>query len=268
MSEKKTWKRPDQVKTFRTSDPKQMLGKYLPKQVCKTWTEDFVDQDTGEVIGIERIQPLVDSGYISQNKLQQIQFAIQAGDIKDVEVSNEDVCEVSKYIPNYLNAYLVEMRHGQLKDLYAVYAQTIETAIETAIAFGQMYRGFSGYITTSKVTPLNAVLVPDDHPCIPEHEQTPAFERKDYFKVNTRTTWIDIDKEKHFDTDYIIAAGEVGEAKERIARLLDILKEEAKKNGGSGDTDSETIIRKAAPFNVTCCVPREFSELYRVKSSL
>jgi len=53
------------------------------------------------------------------------------------------VCEVYKYIPNYLNAYLVEMRHGQLKDLYAVYAQTIETAIETAIAFGQMYRGFS-----------------------------------------------------------------------------------------------------------------------------
>jgi len=29
MTEKKQWKRPQDVVTFRTSDPKEMLGKYM-----------------------------------------------------------------------------------------------------------------------------------------------------------------------------------------------------------------------------------------------
>jgi hypothetical protein len=43
MTEKKQWKRPQDVVTFRTSDPKEMLGKYMPKHAVKTWTEDFRD---------------------------------------------------------------------------------------------------------------------------------------------------------------------------------------------------------------------------------
>ena len=44
MTEERQWKRPDQVETFRTSDPKEMLHKYLPKHVLKTWKEDFIDE--------------------------------------------------------------------------------------------------------------------------------------------------------------------------------------------------------------------------------
>ena len=87
MTEKREWKRPDQVETFRTSDPKKMFGKFLPKNVLKTWTEDFIDEDTKEVVSIERNQVIVQAGEITQEKLQEIQFAIQAGDIEDVEVA-------------------------------------------------------------------------------------------------------------------------------------------------------------------------------------
>lgn len=59
MTEKKQWKRPQDVVTFRTSDPKEMLGKYMPKHALKTWTEDFLDQDTGETVSIERNQIVV-----------------------------------------------------------------------------------------------------------------------------------------------------------------------------------------------------------------
>lgn len=83
MTEERQWKRPDQVETFRTSDPKEMLHKYLPKHVLKTWKEDFIDEDTHEVVTIERNEVIVDSGEITQDKLQQIMFAIQAGDIED-----------------------------------------------------------------------------------------------------------------------------------------------------------------------------------------
>ena len=106
MTEKKQWKRPQDVVTFRTSDPKEMLGKYLPKHALKTWTEDFRDEDSGEVVSIERNPILVARGYISQEKLAEIQFAIQAGDIQDVEVSEEDVQDMALYTPNYQSNFI------------------------------------------------------------------------------------------------------------------------------------------------------------------
>ena len=113
---------------------------------------------------------------------------------------------------------------------------------------------------------MDAKLVPDNHQCIPEADRKPADERKDYFKVQVRTEYIDGNlKLKHYDTYYIIAAKDVGEAKDRIARLLDIMKAEAERErGGEPDKDEHrTTIRKAAPFDVDCIVPREFTELYQ-----
>ena len=37
-----------------TSDPKEIINKYLAKRVFKTWVENFVDEDSGEVVSIER----------------------------------------------------------------------------------------------------------------------------------------------------------------------------------------------------------------------
>ncbi len=41
---------------------KANIGRKLAAKVLKTWTEDFEDEDTGEVIPIERTQPVVDRG--------------------------------------------------------------------------------------------------------------------------------------------------------------------------------------------------------------
>ena len=269
MTEKREWKRPDQVETFRTSDPKKMFGKFLPKNVLKTWTEDFIDEDTKEVVSIERNQVIVQAGEITQEKLQEIQFAIQAGDIEDVEVCNEDVQPMSVQTASYWIPYSLELeRWGMtiVKDHYVCYANDINQAIRIATEFGQMYRGFSGDVKVNRVVRMDARLVPDNHQCIPEDDRKPADERKDYFKVQVRTEYIDGNcKLKHYDTYYIVHAKDVGEAKERIALLLEIMKaEDEQKNGKhEEDPDRRTTIRKAMPFEVDCIVPREFSELYR-----
>ena len=44
--------RKDEIR-FKTDDPKRMLNKYICARVLKTWTEDFVDEDTGELLSIE-----------------------------------------------------------------------------------------------------------------------------------------------------------------------------------------------------------------------
>ena len=273
MTEKKQWKRPQDVVTFRTSDPKQMLGKYMPKHAVQTWTEDFIDEDTGETVSVERNQIVVGRGYISQEKLAEIQFAIQAGDIQDVEVSEEDVRDMTLYTPSYLTNFMVEIPilsdAGSItKNHFAVRAQTIPQAIQIAAEFGQMYRGFEGFIRATRVVTIDASIVPDDHACIPEENRKPADERKDYFKVQVRREWVEDMKLKKSDIYYIVAANDVGQAKERIALLLDIMKaEQEKEQGIKVENNRRTTIRKAIPFEVDCIVPKEFSDLFYEKET-
>lgn len=269
--EKETWKRPQDIKTFRTNDPKEMFEKYLPKPVFRTWNENFVDEDTGKNVMIERRELVCSKGIIDQEKLQLISFALQAGEIQDVEVCNEDISEMKLDQSNYLTAYMVDLYLGLGdRQSFACYAQNIPQAIKIATDFGNVYRGFEGYIKTEKVAMINADLVPDNHQCIPAEEQKPAYERKDYFRVRTYTTYWEGMSLKHYTHDYIVAANEVGEAKERISRLLDYLKAMALKNGDFtvGEGERTTIIQKAAPFKVDCCVPKEFSDLYHEQYDL
>ena len=37
-----------------------MLGRKLAARVLNTWVEDFVDEDTGEVVSIERNEVIID----------------------------------------------------------------------------------------------------------------------------------------------------------------------------------------------------------------
>ena len=269
MKKQEEWKRPQDIVTFRTSDPEKMLGNYLPNAVYKYWTEDFTDEDTGEVVSIQRKTLLIERGEITQNKLQQILFCIQAGDIDEVEVCKENIREIELCISPHLTDYMVEFREmgGLVKHRYVVKAQNIPQAIRIAAEFGQMYRGFAGLMITSRVVRQEERFVPDDYPCIPEGFRTPAYEDKNRFKVQVRTEYIDAGKLRKFDTDYVIVADEVGEAKERVAVLLELLKAKREKDGNFVDKDVKETIRKAAPFEVDCVVPKEFSDLYHEEPS-
>lgn len=264
MKKKTAWKRPQDIKTFRTNDPKKMFEKYLPKAVYRKWNEDFTDEDTGEVVSIERKEIVCERGFINQNKLQLISFALQAGEIQDVEVCDDDISEMELDRSEYLKPYMVDLNIGlEKRQSFACYAQNIPQAIKIVTDFGNVYRGFSGWIYCENVTTIKAEFIPDDHQCIPAEEQEPADQRKDYFRVRTYTTYWEGMKQKSYTHDYIVAAKEVGQAKERIARLLDYLRVMAEKKGEEIDSSRETIIQKAAPFKVDCIVPREFSEMYK-----
>ena len=60
--------RKDEVR-FKTSDIRRIIGKYLAANVLRTWNEDFVDDDTGEVVTIERNEILFERGKYIDNDL-------------------------------------------------------------------------------------------------------------------------------------------------------------------------------------------------------
>lgn len=87
-NKKQEWLLPHDIVKYETSEPKEMLNKYLAKPVKKTWTEDFIDEDTGENVSLERSEILFRAGrFIDQDLLAKINFALQCGDIKSVWVS-------------------------------------------------------------------------------------------------------------------------------------------------------------------------------------
>lgn len=111
-----------------TSDPRKMLNMYLAKRVLKTWTEDFVDEDTGKVVSIKRNEVLFERGdLIDQDRLAQIRFYTEAGDIKEVEVSNQK--RIAQEQPNTrLHPYIAQAEIKDKKHKFLFYASTLDSA--------------------------------------------------------------------------------------------------------------------------------------------
>jgi DNA-directed RNA polymerase subunit beta len=57
----------DEVKVSRTS-LKKLVGRKLAARILKSWVEDFVDEDTGEVVSIERNEVIIDRETILENE--------------------------------------------------------------------------------------------------------------------------------------------------------------------------------------------------------
>jgi len=57
----------DEIKVSKTS-LKKLVGRKLAARVLKTWVEDFVDEDTGEVVSIERNEVVIDRETVMENE--------------------------------------------------------------------------------------------------------------------------------------------------------------------------------------------------------
>lgn len=63
---------------------KNARGKYLSKNALKTWQEDFIDEDTGEVVSIERNEVIVRRGALLDDLTISL---LSENGITDIEVS-------------------------------------------------------------------------------------------------------------------------------------------------------------------------------------
>jgi DNA-directed RNA polymerase subunit beta len=77
----------EEVKVSKTGF-KKVLGRKLAARVLKTWVEDFVDEDTGEVVSIERNEPILDRETILEK--EHLDEILEA-DVKTILLHREDV---------------------------------------------------------------------------------------------------------------------------------------------------------------------------------
>ena len=79
----------DEVKVSKAS-LKRSVGRKLAARVLKTWIEDFVDEDTGEVVSIERNEVILDRDTIIEKEHQEL--ILDAG-VATILLHKEDVDE-------------------------------------------------------------------------------------------------------------------------------------------------------------------------------
>ncbi|HTL10516.1 MAG TPA: DNA-directed RNA polymerase subunit beta, partial [Chitinophagaceae bacterium] len=106
----------DEVKTDKKSLEKH-IGKKLAARVLRTWVEDFVDEDTGEVVSIERNEIVMERDTILDEEGID---TISEMDVKSVFLQKEDVGGDYAIIYNTLNK---DTSNSELEAVQHIYRQ-------------------------------------------------------------------------------------------------------------------------------------------------
>mgnify|MGYP003545114523 FL=1 len=141
MEEKKEekWLMPEDIKVIETNKPEEMLHKYLAEYAVKTWTENFVDEDTGETVPVERNEVIFDCGtYIDESLLPKIMFSIQSEELKTVKVCDKK--PMAKRNNMQVRRYIVKLSNGLHKsNIYTTRAKTPEDAAQMVCDYYSIY---------------------------------------------------------------------------------------------------------------------------------
>lgn len=197
----------------RTSVLEEMAGKYFAEKLLRTWDEDFVDEDTGNVISIQRNELLFNRGVeIDNNILTQINFYLQSKDIKDVLVSNQKRTGIA--VKGYSSVYCVSVLNAGKKRNYYLYANAVDLALKILTDFlEQKIEGSFSFVSIKEIGYSN--LIP-----LVEGED---FVNKEFYKIEVEIAY---EESEPFEQVYILQATDAEEAKETIIKFISLKMQE------------------------------------------
>lgn len=142
---------------YRTSDPSRMLGKFIARRALKTWTEDYIDEDTGQVVSIERNEILFEKGtYIDQNVLSSIRFYMTEGSLAEVEVSNQKRLAITS--PNHcMYPYKAVVKIDDKRRTFLLYATSVGNALTILIDYVEL--NYTGEFTVSDIKEMDYCVI-------------------------------------------------------------------------------------------------------------
>ena len=282
MEEKKEkkWMMPEDIKVVETNNPDEMLHKYLAESAVKTWTENFIDQDTGEKVPVERHEVIFDRGtYIDESLLPKIMFSIQSEELKTVKV-----CEnmpLAKRHNMQVRRYIVKLSDGLHNcNVYTTRAKTPEDAAQMVCDFYTIYGlpTLSGNFSVidSAATGLQLLYKEDlgkaywedlyniSHADIERRVNNaqkilpPPYQLERFFKVNVCIWDEGEDKYEKITCNYIVPALVLSDA-ERLVK--DYLEEKDSRSGRERINDI-TSISKA---NIDFAIPQSYAKAWIMK---
>lgn len=269
--------RKDEIR-YRTADQRRMVGKFLAEKVCKKWVEDFADQETGEVISVERTTILFEGGkYIDESLAQSICFHIQCGDIADVEVSNQR--RIARPEKNYyLRPYTATAVIGEKRKKFILQAQSAAQAIEVVTDYIELKYTSLFVVDSVKAMPGCIILNDRFRRAVEEveggneaGEETPdgeeAREDTKYYRIEADITAVptegDEEEPRPSSYDFIVKTRDIDTAKAVITAWINTtMKKRAEEEGREART-FEISLTSASPFNLNAIIPYAFCVAYK-----
>ena len=248
MTSKNIITKKDEV-IIRTANARDMYGKYLAKPVRRCWIEDFVDEDCGEVVSIERFEVVANAGtFLDNDIIPQIMFYIEAEDVKEVIVSNQKR-EAVFVKDQFTSVWNVTIEVNQKKVKLFLYAYSASMAIEVAKDFVEL--NYSGLCKILQVKEFGSYIMIED--TLQKTEEKDSG--KKYYKIETK---IISDENIHY-YNFIVHSTDVDAS---MIVINNWLSKFLLDNKSKSLPDFTTITESAAVIPCTHIIEKEFSEAY------
>ena len=258
-------------KRVTTADPKLLVNMFTANRVLKTWVEDFVDEDTGDVVTIERNEVIFDRGtLLDKEKVAQLQFYIQAGEIEKVEVSNQK--RMAYHVERkYIRPHFAVVEVGDKKQRILFWAPDIERSIPLLKDYVELKFSGAFFILSIKEFETSIILIDNLKKQASETESQPEDEtesddNKKFYQIEFNAE--DIDGSSSTYTA-VVQTYNVDRAMMLINDWLNKNErrryEEAKERGHEYVIrEFRTTIESAKPIPVGIYIPKEFSNAYLI----
>lgn len=143
---------------FKTDLPEMMVGMYAAEDIRRHWTEDLTDDETGELVSVDRSELVLERGtLIDSDVASRLAFHLQAGDISRVAVTDVQRTARLYSTGNGFMPWKVAFAIGSKNETLILYAKTLDDA--SAIAKDYIERNRKGYFSLQTVASFKECIV-------------------------------------------------------------------------------------------------------------
>ena len=297
MAKKKIETRKDEVR-YKTLELSKMLNKYICKRVLKKWTEEFIDEDTGEKVPVERSQMLYERGtVINKETLARIQFDIESGEITEpIEVSNQNRTGY-EFENEALFPWAAKVSVEDRSVKFLLYGSSINNTLEILKDYVELH--YNGGFTILEAKEFNRCIILTDtlsdkmkgsdidaeylkgnidfETYIETREKdtsdidgdASSNEGKKFYQLELKIQWKNKDEEEgEYNAEFVVHTFDVDRAMLIINAYLlaneaKRKREKAEKNEDYLERTFHLLIEKAQPIPIGRYIPKEFSLAYQ-----
>lgn len=260
---------------FESSEPAEMVGFYLAEPLLKTWQEDFIDSDTGEIVSINRSELIMHRGeYISQEQAASISFCIQSGDITTpIKLTNQRR-QAEEYNTASLKPYKVSATINGKRHKFILEAQTVELAMEVARDWIELnYKG--GFTITGANALQNVILLNRNMEHINDNGEAEEIigtgeadgETTRYYMAEAEVivSYFGEEDTDEYKFTFIVKTLDVDTAKAAATAWMTakVRKNNSETADGREISSVKTSLTAAKPFSCAALINRAFCEAYK-----
>lgn len=269
--------RKDEIR-YTTDNPERMLGKFITENVYKTYTEEFIDDDNGNVVPIQRRQLLFEKGtHIGHDVLTSISFYMAEGSIKEITVSNQ---KRRAFMPENQRFFLYKAcaRIEAKKHNFLLYAKSVDNAFDILLDYIELNYNGPVYISEIKEAINTLVLIDNIEPEENSDEVTQECDELDnnlngkkFYQMLVRivSKTVDLGDEDECTCTFIVQAHTASRANKLIEKYLhdeqeaDYLESLKHPDRKFVKKTFSSFIEESKIIPIGKFIPVDFSEAYR-----